>query len=281
MSRGLALALWLVVLSGTASVAGAQAPSTGVATPATEAAAHVHEAGGYPDEISVIDDESDQSARGAGSEGAGGGPTGRIGVHGDRDGGAPADGLDFPVPDFVQDILHALGALLGVAARPLGYVLFAFGVAVVIALVVYLLVMMRLPRADLRGTVRRRGNDAPDAMLDPLLTGSDASAEDHTANGRYREAIHALFLRALREATRAGDVDRRGRTAREVVRLVEGVHGALPPLAALLSLTELVWFGGRPAIEAQYLEARELADAVAVGARIPRSSPATQAAMPS
>lgn len=274
---------------GTAGAAGAQTPpATDAASDAppavpsaeAEAAARVHEAGGYPNDIVVLDDEDggEESARGSG-EGAGDGPTGRIGTHGERDGGDPQRSLDFPMPQFVQDFLQALANLFGIAARPIGYVLFALGIAIVIALVVYLIVMMRLPKVDLRATLRRDGGTAPEPVLDPLLEGSNATAEEHAAAGRFREAIHALFLRALREATKAGDVDRRGRTAREVVGLVERAHGAIAPLDALLSLTELVWFGGRAATEAQYLEARELALAVeaharAMGPALPIGAPA-------
>jgi hypothetical protein len=266
--------LALVVLFGPVSGALAQAPaaappaSVAPAGPEGSAVTRVHDEGGYPDDILVFADEDvDASHGGAGAEGAGQGPHGTIGSRGDRDGGEPDHSIQFPMPDFVRDLLEALGRLLGVAARPVGYVLFAVGIALVIALVVYLLVMLRLPQADLRGRLRRDGGSASEPMLDPLLEGSDASAEEHAAQGRYREAIHALFVRALREATRAGDVDRRGRTAREVVALVERAHREMPPLVALLSLTELVWFGGRTATEAQYLEARSLAGAVETHAR--------------
>ncbi len=264
--------LALVLLTGTASVAIAQAPADApAAAPLSgdaRAAAHAHAEGGYPDDIIVFDHEDEDAAGvGHGLDGAGRGATGRVGLHGDRDGGEPSRSFDFPMPDFVRQILEALASVLGVAARPIGYLLLAIGIAVVIALLVYLVVWMRLPKADLRAQLRRDAGSTSSPILDPLLEGSNVSAEEHAAHGRFREAIHALFLRALREATRAGDVDRRGRTAREVVRLVEGAHGAMPPLDALLSLTELVWFGGRSATEAQYVDARELAASVEARAR--------------
>lgn len=277
--------LALVVLSAMVSAASAQAPAAvddpAPSGPEARAAQRVHDEGGYPSEILVLADESEDASQGGGSGavGAGHGPTGPIGVHGERDGGDPDRSIEFPMPDFVRDLLQALANLLGVAARPIGYVLFALGIAVVIALVVYLVVMMRLPKADLRAERRRDGGTASEPMLDPLLEGTNLSAEAYAAEGRYREAIHALFLRSLREATRAGDVDRRGRTAREVVGLVERAHGALPPLLSLLSLTELVWFGGREATEAQYLEARQLAADVetrvrGMGPALPVGAPA-------
>lgn len=276
-----AAALSAIALLAAASVAIAQPPASDAppdpdadahvdeappSTPEAQAAARVHDEGGYPNDIAVLDDDAEGRGDGA-DRGSGQGPHGSVDLRGDRDGGEPSRTLDFPMPQFVQDILEALGRLLGIAARPLGYVLFALGIACVIALVVYLIVMMQLPRADLKGGLRRDGGSAGTPALDPLLEGSDASPEEHAAAGRWREAIHGLFLRALRDATRAGDVDRRGRTAREVVALVERAHGTHPELGSLLSLTELVWFGGRPATEAQYQDARGLADAVASRAR--------------
>ena len=257
-------AVALAFLIGTASAASAQTP----AASAGDARAIAARAEGYPDDISVMDEgePGGSGARGLGADGAGHGPRGRIGLHGDRDGGEAAHRFDIPMPDFVRDLLAAFSQLLGAAAVPVGYVLFAIGIALVIALLVYLVVMMRIPKADIEA--RRRDRSATnEPVLDPLLEGSDASAEEHAAKGRYREAIHALFLRALRDATRAGDVDRRGRTAREVVGLVERVHGSSPQLAELLSLTELVWFGGRGATEEEYLAARVLASAVEASAR--------------
>ena len=259
----------LAFLIGTASAASAQTPAAST----DDARAIAERAEGYPDDIAVIDDEGEAASHGLGADGAGHGPRGRIGLHGDRDGGEASHRFDIPMPDFVRDLLAAFSQLLGAAALPVGYLLFAVGIALVIALLVYLVVMMRIPKADIEA--RRRDRSATqDPILDPLLEGSDASAEEHAAKGRYREAIHALFLRALRDATRAGDVDRRGRTAREVVGLVERAHGSSPQLVALLSLTELVWFGGRGATEQEYLAARELASAVE------RSARAQQMALP-
>jgi hypothetical protein len=251
-------ASWTIGVVLAAGVVSAQPPSV------TDVASRVHREGGYPDDITVIDDDDD--SHGDGAEGAGDGPHGAIGLHGDRDGGDANPSLDIPIPDFVRDLIAALGRLLGTAAVPIGYVLLAVGIALVIALIVYLIVMMRIPKRDLLAG-RRRDASAEAPTLDPLLAESNASAEEHAAAGRYREAIHALFLRALREATSAGDVDRRGRTAREVVALVERMHGAIAPLAELLALTELVWFGGRAATEEQYLAARELAANVTTSTR--------------
>jgi hypothetical protein len=269
----------LVVLMGTAGTALAQtdapaaAPSEGDTT-----VARVHAEGGYPSDIVVLDDDDggDAEERAARGEGAGGGPHGRVGDDAERDGGDPNRSTEIHIP-FVQELLDALANVLGVAARPIGYLLFALGIALVIALIVYLVVMMRLPKADLATTRRRDGGSSSEPILDPLLAGGHESPEDLAAAGRYREAIHALFLRALREATKAGDVDRRGRTAREVVRLVQAMHGAIEPLDAILGLTELVWFGGREATEAQYHEARDLTAQVEARAR---TMGATTAAAP-
>ncbi len=275
-------ALALVVLAVVASTASAQAPATSE-PPASSAerdeALRVHREGGYPDDVFVLEDEHATGSGEGGADGHGGGPHGRIGLHGDRDGGEVDSSLDLPMPDFVRDLLDALARVLGAAARPLGYALFGLGIALVVALVVFLIVRLRLPVPDLALPKRRAGGDAEAPSLDPLLEGDGTSPEEHAAQGRFREAIHALFLRALREATARADVDRRGRTAREVVALVTRAHGELPPLAGLLALTELVWFGGRAATEGQYLEARGLAHAVterarSFGAAAPLGAPA-------
>lgn len=275
MTRRLLASLALALFCATPGAASAQPSAT--STPSadesaeTRAAADVHFEGGYPDDIIVLDDDSDASHR-SGDEGAGDGPHGRIGVHGSRDGGDPQHSLDLPVPDAIRAIFDALGRLLGAAAGPIGYLLLAIGIAIVIALLVYLVVMLRIPKPDLRATSRRDAGTAGAAVLDPLLEDSKISAEELAAAGRFREAVHALFLRALRAATRSADVDRRGRTAREVVALVVRAHGDLPPLRTLLALTEVAWFGGREVTEGQYLEARALASEVET--RAPTLGPA-------
>lgn len=282
MRRALAaLVLGSALVLG-ASAARAQAPDPS-APPASsaerDAVTRVHASGGYPDDVFILDEEHATDSDGLVDDGHGTGPHGRIGLHGDRDGGEPDQGIDLPMPDFLRDLLEALGRILGTAARPIGYVLFGLGIALVVALVVFLIVRMRLPKPEITLPRRKDAGAVGAPALDPLLEGDGTSPEDHAAQGRFREAIHALFLRALREATARADVDRRGRTAREVVALVARAHGELPPLGELLGLTELVWFGGRAATEAQYVEARGLAAAVSdharrFGAALPLGAPA-------
>jgi len=130
----LVASLVLAVALGAASTASAQAPS------ASDTAVRVHHAGGYPDDISVLErDRSD----GSDTEGIGGRPEGPIGLHGDRDGGDAGQRFDVPLPDFVRDLLTALAQIFGAAAMPIGYAMFAIGIGLAIALVVYLVVMMR------------------------------------------------------------------------------------------------------------------------------------------
>lgn len=270
MARAL-VAIAVASLALAASVATAQAPAPDPApAPALgaerEAAARVHAEGGYPDDVFVLGDEHETGA----GEGDGSGhddSARRIGLHGDRDGGTADESLDLPMPQFVRDLFEMLGRILGTAAQPIGYLLFGLGIALVVALVVFLIVRFRLPRPEISLPRRKDAGSVGAPALDPLLEGDGTSPEEHASHGRFREAIHALFVRALREATARADVDRRGRTAREVVALVQRSHGELPPLGELLSLTELVWFGGRAATEEQYLAARELAAAVSARAR--------------
>jgi hypothetical protein len=230
-------------------------------------AARVHAEGGYPEDITVIDDETDDTTLDGDDPngGAGRGPHGSIHPRGDRDGGDASRGLDIPLPQFVRDLLHALAEMIGAAAGTLTYVLFAVGIALILVFVVYLVTLFRFPKRDLATVRRDRRYDAGQAALDPLLEEALQSPEEYARQGRFREAIHAVFVRSLSETARAGDVDRRGRTAREVVTAIAKIQSTPPELADLLALAELVWFGGRPATETQYVHAVDLAARIRVG----------------
>jgi hypothetical protein len=227
-------------------------------------AARVHSEGGYPEDISVLDDETDETtlANGGDGTGAGNGPQGSVHPDGERDGGEASGGLDIPLPQFVRDLLDALGRMIGAAAPTLTYVFFALGLALLVVFVVYLVTLLRFPKRDLSTLRRAIRPDASAMDVDPLLEEAHATPEEYARQGRFREAIHAVFVRALKEMARSGDVDRRGRTAREVVTAIARIQAAPPELADLLALTELVWFGGRAATESQYVHATSLAERI-------------------
>lgn len=252
---------WFVLLFA-ASLAIALAPDRARAQDASPEAiaARVHVEGGYPDDIAVLEDETGSRALdGNGNNGEGDGPQGSVHPDGDRDGGDASRTLDLPLPEFIRDFLRALARMIGAAATPLTYLLFALGLALIIVFVVYLVTLFRFPRRDLESVRREHRPDGMGMSLDPLLEESLSSPEEYARQGRFREAIHAVFVRALSEVARAGDVDRRGRTAREVVTAIARIQHAPPELGDLLSLAELVWFGGRPATETQYGHAVDLA----------------------
>lgn len=240
---------------------GAVVPAARAQDDPPSVAARVHTEGGYPDDITVIDDETDDTTLDGSdpSGGAGHGPQGSIHPSGERDGGDADRTLDIPLPDFIRDLLNALGRMIGAAASTIAYVLFALGLALLVVFVVYLVTLFRFPKRDLALVRRELRPDGSAMNVDPLLEEALESPEEYARQGRFREAVHAVFVRALSEVARAGDVDRRGRTAREVVSAIAKIQEGPPELADLLGLAELVWFGGRPATETQYVLAVDLA----------------------
>ncbi len=240
---------------------------------ATTVAARVHAEGGYPDDIAVLEEETSDTTL-AGEDGEGDGPHGSVTPGGDRDGGDADRTLDIPMPQFVRDMLAALAHMIGAAASTLTYLLFALGLAILVVFVVYLVTLFRFPKRDLTQTRRAHRPDGGAMELDPLLEESLASPEEYARQGQFREAIHAVFVRSLGEVARAGDVDRRGRTAREVVTAIAKIQVHPPELADLLGLAELVWFGGRTATETQYGHACELAARIRASETNARRGPA-------
>lgn len=226
-----------------------------------EAASQVHREGGYPTDITVLVPENSRCASDGGlceddMFGQGRGPRARSSGGGERtaDPGMSHGG----VPSWLRDFVQWLDALLSVTVQPLGWVLLTVLGVAMLALVGFFVARVRLSsRAD-----SERDVDAPmSSPLDPLLQASGLRAEDLAAQGRYREAIHALFIEALEHVGALRGVHR-ARTARELVMMIPREHRGHAELTRLLDLTELVWFGGRPATEEQYRDAQVLCAAV-------------------
>ncbi len=151
-----------------------------------------------------------------------------------------------PVTRAFDALVDWLGRLLDriIGAAPGG----SFGPLVLLAavLVVVAVVLWRT------GPVRRAGRArSPQVELSGDL-GADEHrrrAEEHTAAGRFAEAVRERMRAIVRELETRGVLDPRpGRTADEVAR--EG--GALVPtiagdLRAAASVFDEVWYGGRPA----------------------------------
>lgn len=88
-------------------------------------------------------------------------------------------------------------------------------------------------------------------------------AREAAANGAWREAIHFLYWAAISrlESKKLWPADR-ARTPREYLALVAADDARKPGLGALTREFEWTWYGGRPAEEAHYLHAEELATAL-------------------
>lgn len=226
-----------------------------------EAVSQVHREGGYPTDITVLVPESSRCMSDGGlceneMFGHGRGPRWRSSGGEERtaDPGASHEG----VPSWLRDFVQWLDALLSLTVQPLGWVLLTVLGVAMLALIGFFVARLRLSsRADSEDDV-----DSPmSPPLDPLLQASGLRAEDLAREGRYREAIHALFIDALESVGALRGVHR-ARTARELVMMLPGEHRGHAELARLLDLTELVWFGGRPATEQQYRDAQTLRAAV-------------------
>lgn len=233
--------------------------------PPSETAERVHREGHYPSDVTVLLPEPTDGS-GDATDGRGRGPRGDTSIDPDREVSEPT--ADAPELPFVRDLLRWLGGVLEAVAGPLGWVFLALAGALLVMLIVFFVVSMRFRAPRIDASARAAGDDEH-APVDPLLLGSRGRPEDLAAAGRFREAIHALFLVSL---DRVGGTEgrQRARTARELVRAAsegDARRRAAAELQALLDLTELVWFGGRDATEAQYRSARELHDVIATSAR--------------
>jgi len=78
-----------------------------------------------------------------------------------------------------------------------------------------------------------------------------AEAESLAAEGRYREAIHALLLETLQALSRAARLPRHY-TSREIVARVPLGPAAREALSGLVSSVEVSWFGGGEPSAAEY-----------------------------
>jgi hypothetical protein len=85
-------------------------------------------------------------------------------------------------------------------------------------------------------------------------------ARRSAAAGLWREAVHFVYWAAISrlESRRLWPADR-ARTPREYLALVASDDPRRPGLSALTGSFERIWYGGRPAGEADYLKAEELA----------------------
>jgi hypothetical protein len=85
-------------------------------------------------------------------------------------------------------------------------------------------------------------------------------ARRSAAAGLWREAVHFVYWAAISrlESRRLWPADR-ARTPREYLALVAPDDPRRPGLSVLTGSFERIWYGGRPADEADYIHAEELA----------------------
>lgn len=219
----------------------------------------VHRRGNYPSDLAVMPGEPITMSEGGGADGEG--PVRpRTPVRLYRSGGENTP-QRAPDPDFPLPALGALGEILG-------WLLVGVCVLALLGALVYGLAQLRFRSSPPDAAVSPKAADgAGEAALDPLLVMPELSAEELARLGRYREAIHALFVASLLATGFRPEGKARGATAREIVQAMLSVDTRKPPLASLLTETELVWFGGRPATLETFERARAMHADVLRGAR--------------
>jgi hypothetical protein len=173
---------------------------------------------------------------------------------------SPGDSILEKLNDWVSRLFSGISGLTK-GAKWLGRLLvWGFVLAVGIGLAWALLQLERRWRIRLVPEVEAPGAGAASAR-DWQLWLEDARKA--AADGLWREAIHFLYWAAISrlESKRMWPADR-ARTPREYLALVAVDDPRKARLAALTGSFERTWYGGRPAAEADYRQADELATAL-------------------
>lgn len=224
----------MVVLVLATSVA-AVTPTASRADDARDTVERIHTRGRYPNDLLVA------------PEGDGPRRNGRpVPIFGDR--AAPNPLPDPPenvdLPDFGLPFLRGLSWV--------GYAALALCIAALVALLVWLLARLRRLPPDETETATKPRTDVGAESLDPLLALPTLSHAELAAQGRFREAVHALLVESLLATGWAPEGRGRGLTAREIVLRYERPAPPREPLVELLRTVERVWFGGREATRETY-----------------------------
>lgn len=204
--------------------------------------ARVHDEGRYPNDLLVMPPEEDGTGSGAGRHGR----RRPIPIFGDRDAPelAPEPPTPWNLPGFGFGFLRGLSFL--------GYVALALCLVGLVALLVFLLARVRRLPPEEKTDTRAKARAETDVDLDPLLAMPTLSHEELAAQGRFREAVHALLIEALLSTGWAPEGRGRGLTAREIVGGYERPSPPRAPLEELLATVERIWFGGRDASRETY-----------------------------
>jgi Domain of unknown function (DUF4129) len=169
---------------------------------------------------------------------------------------SPTDSVLEKANEWLNQIFMGISSLTQ-GASWLGRVLvWGFVLAVGIGLVLALLQLERRWRVRLVPDAEAPAPGAASARDWQLWL---ADAHKAAAAGLWREAIHFLYWAAISrlESKRLWPADR-ARTPREYLALVAPEDPRKAGLAALTSSFERVWYGGRPAGQADYQQADEL-----------------------
>ena len=149
--------------------------------------------------------------------------------------------------------LEALFEFLAPVAR---LIIYAAGAAVVLALLWFIVTSF----TDVRFRRREKTGKPAPVLYEPgaarvrtLLEEVDALAHE----GRYREAVHLLLLRAVEDidASRPGEV-RRSLTAREISRIPSLTPRTREAFVSIAKINERGWFAGLVTDQAQWEAAR-------------------------
>ena len=135
-------------------------------------------------------------------------------------------------------------------------ILYAAGGAVVLALVWFIVSSfadVRFRRKDKKGEPAPVLYEPGAARVRTLLEEVDALARE----GRYREAVHLLLLRAVEDidSSRPGEV-RRSLTAREIGRIPSLTPRTREAFVSIAKINERGWFAGLATDQAQWEAAR-------------------------
>ena len=149
-----------------------------------------------------------------------------------------------------------LEALFDFLAPLAKVVIYAAGGAVVLALVWFIVTSfadVRFRRKDSKGEPAPVLYEPGAARVRTLLEEVDALARE----GRYREAVHLLLLRAVEDidASRPGEV-RRSLTAREIGRIPSLTPRTREAFVSIATINERGWFAGLTTDRAQWEAAR-------------------------
>lgn len=202
----------------------------------------IHTRGRYPNDLLV-------APRGEGAGRPGRGP---VPIFGGRSAPelSPDPAAPWDLPDWNLPFLHGLSLL--------GYVALALCILALAAFLVWLLARLRRLPVESTEPARRSRNDESAEPLDPLLAIPTLSHAELAAQGRFREAVHALLIEALLSTGWVPEGRGRGLTAREIVHRYDQRTPPRDPLVELLGMVERVWFGGREATLETYESALRL-----------------------